>query len=73
MTRIHVVPREHGWAVQHEGAAPLSTHATFDEAERAARHTARGYPDAEIILHGREGKIPPPQPKEPDGPGPGIR
>jgi uncharacterized protein DUF2188 len=73
MTRIHVVPRQHGWAVEHEGAAaPLSTHATFEEAERAAKHTARAYPDAEVVLHGREGKIPPPQATESEGPGAGI-
>jgi hypothetical protein len=53
--RIHVVPRDAGWAARREDASRVeSIHAT--QAEAAARSTAireRG----EVIIHGRKGRI----------------
>jgi hypothetical protein len=58
MPNIHVVPDGNRWAVKHEGEQqPLSTHDTEVEAERAAKEHARAHGDAEVIIHGKDGKI----------------
>ena len=53
----HVVPREQGWAVRGEGnVRATSTHDTQKDAIDAARDQARKQ-GAELIIHGRDGKI----------------
>jgi len=57
MPRIHVVPRDSGWAVKSEGASrAYRTYASKDEALRAAITHARqnGY---EVVIHGRDNRI----------------
>jgi hypothetical protein len=54
---IHVVPNGDQWAVKREGdAAPVSTHSSQNEAERAGRQLARAA-KVEFELHGRDGRI----------------
>ena len=54
---IHVVRHESGWATRREGAERVgSTHTTQKEAIDAARD--RAIKDrAEVVIHGRDGKI----------------
>ena len=55
--RIHVVPRDSGWATRREGASRVgSTHETQAQATEAARSTAtreRG----EVVIHRPDGRI----------------
>jgi uncharacterized protein YegP (UPF0339 family) len=58
--RRHITLRPDGrWQVQTEGATrAASTHATQDDAERAAKSQALNTPGgAEVIVHGRDGRI----------------
>ena len=53
----HVVPKDGGWAVRGEGNSRFtSSHATQKAAIGAARDRARKQ-GAELIVHGRDGKI----------------
>jgi hypothetical protein len=56
-TYVHVVPREDGWAVQSEGSSrAASVHDTQREAVEAAREMAQNQ-EAELVIHGRDGRI----------------
>jgi hypothetical protein len=53
----HVVPKDGGWAVRGEGNSRVtSSHTTQKGAIEAARGRARKQ-GAELIIHGRDGKI----------------
>lgn len=54
---VHVVPREQGWAVQ-QGGATRATRLTSTkaEAQQIARTLARRK-KAELVIHGRNGRI----------------
>lgn len=53
----HVVPDDHGWGVRGEGNDRLtSRHLTQGDAIDAARDIARNE-RAEVVIHGRDGKI----------------
>ena len=53
----HVVPRGTRWAVKEEGKRkPTSTHRTQELACHAAVSTAKEK-KAEVVIHGRDGKI----------------
>lgn len=55
---IHVVTAEEGWKVEREGStAPLSTHATKDEAMDAARTVAQKSTPSQIVVHRMDGTI----------------
>ena len=54
---IHVVPSDKGWNVKKEGQTkPLSQHRTQAAAWDAGRPKAKAN-EAELIIHGRDGKI----------------
>jgi hypothetical protein len=54
---VHVVPRKSGWAVKTGSATRAgSTHQTKAAAEKTAREQARRA-DAELVIHGRDGRI----------------
>ena len=52
---VHVVPDGDQWAVEEDGKR-MSTHATQQEAEHAAREDAI-IAHGELIVHGRDGRI----------------
>jgi len=54
---VHVVPREHGWAVMREGAQRASSlHGTKREAEAEGRRMAKAS-KVELVTHVRSGRI----------------
>lgn len=54
---IHVVPSGNGWNVKREGiSSPVSHHRTQGAALDAARPKARAN-EAELVIHGRDGRI----------------
>lgn len=58
-TALHVAPTPDGaWVVRREAdAAPLSSHATVTEAERAADRHAAGDDEARIFVHDRYHRV----------------
>jgi Uncharacterized protein conserved in bacteria (DUF2188) len=58
-TALHVAPTADGaWIVRREAeAAPLSSHATVTEAERAAARHVAGDDDARIFVHDRYHRV----------------
>lgn len=72
MPTVHVVPHEDGWAVKHAGEEqPISTHDRQEDAERAAKSHAREHGDAEVVIHGRNGRIRDSDTMDPAHEGPG--
>jgi hypothetical protein len=56
-TNIHVVPRNEGWVVRKEGSTrATSVHLTQRDAVDAGRKIAR-QDNAELVIHGRDGRI----------------
>lgn len=54
---VHVTQSDHGWNVKQGGVnSPLSTHQTQAEAIESAKGFARAT-QAELRIHGRDGKI----------------
>lgn len=55
--RLHVVPREKGWAVKREGAERASKlTSTKKEAEKYAKDIAKEE-NGEVVIHGTDNKI----------------
>jgi hypothetical protein len=56
--RIHVLPADKGWEVRTNGKAKATTYRIKRDAEAAARRLAkRGSRGADVIIHGRNGRI----------------
>jgi hypothetical protein len=54
---VHVVPGDHGWRVEVEGASGArATHGTQGEAARTGRRIAQRN-RSELVVHGRDGSI----------------
>ncbi len=54
---VHIVPADSSWAVKQEGQrVPISHHRTQANADKAARPIAKRN-GAELVIHGRDGKI----------------
>lgn len=53
---VHVVPHEEGWSVKRLGASKGSVYETQESAVEMARKQAKN-DRAELIIHGRNGRI----------------
>jgi poly(hydroxyalkanoate) granule-associated protein len=55
---FHIAPHEEGWKLTLEGKkAPVSVHATKDEAMTAAREAARKAEPSQVVVHKMDGTI----------------
>lgn len=57
-TKVHVVPKDEGWAVQKQGAGKAtSVHETKSEAVEKAKEVAKKAPTGQVIIHKKDGTI----------------
>lgn len=54
---VHVIPKDGQWAVKREGMKAARVFSTQLEAIKTARAIARGESSAQLVVHGRDGRI----------------